>query len=92
VEPEANTWGQRVKSHETGHGTKVAIARLEGQRQALTLMDHPNIAWLLDDRVIDTGWPCLVLERAETPRSLTAATKPISTKEPPRTFPAGVPC
>ncbi len=63
MEPEANTWGQRVKSHETGHGTKVAIAPLEGEGQALMLMDHPNITWVLDDRVTATGRPCLVLQR-----------------------------
>ncbi len=41
--------------------TKV-IARFEAERQALALMDHPNIARVLDAGTTDTGRPYFVME------------------------------
>ena len=38
------------------------IARFEAERQALALMDHPNIAKVLDAGATDTGRPYFVME------------------------------
>src|SRR5207302_8078980 len=38
------------------------IARFEAERQALALMDHPNIAKVLDGGATDTGRPYFVME------------------------------
>ena len=45
-----------------GMDTKSVIARFEGERQALALMDHPNIAHVLDAGATDTGRPYFVME------------------------------
>ena len=42
--------------------TKQVIARFEAERQALALMDHPNIAKVLDAGATDTGRPFFVME------------------------------
>src|SRR2546427_1548647 len=42
--------------------TKQVIARFEAERQALALMDHPNIAKVLDAGATDTGRPYFVME------------------------------
>jgi tetratricopeptide (TPR) repeat protein len=42
--------------------TKAVIARFEAERQALALMDHPNIAKVLDAGATDTGRPYFVME------------------------------
>jgi hypothetical protein len=42
--------------------TKEVIARFEAERQALALMDHPNIARVLDAGATDTGRPFFVME------------------------------
>jgi WD40 repeat protein len=42
--------------------TKQVIARFESERQALALMDHPNIAKVLDAGATDTGRPYFVME------------------------------
>ena len=38
------------------------IARFEAERQALAMMDHPNIAHVLDAGTTDTGRPYFVME------------------------------
>src|SRR5207344_1422778 len=38
------------------------VARFEAERQALALMDHPNIAKVLDAGTTDTGRPFFVME------------------------------
>ena len=38
------------------------IARFEAERQALALMDHPNIAKVLDAGATDSGRPYFVME------------------------------
>ncbi len=38
------------------------IARFEAERQALALMDHPNIAKVLDAGATETGRPYFVME------------------------------
>jgi eukaryotic-like serine/threonine-protein kinase len=45
-----------------GMDTKQVIARFEAERQALALMDHPNIARVLDAGATDTGRPYFVME------------------------------
>ncbi len=42
--------------------TKQVIARFEAERQALALMDHPNIAKVLEAGATDTGRPYFVME------------------------------
>jgi serine/threonine protein kinase len=45
-----------------GMDTKQVIARFEAERQALAMMDHPNIARVLDAAVMETGRPYFVME------------------------------
>jgi eukaryotic-like serine/threonine-protein kinase len=45
-----------------GMDTKQVIARFEAERQALALMDHPNIAKVLDAGATDMGRPYFVME------------------------------
>ncbi len=45
-----------------GMDTKQVIARFEAERQALSLMNHPNIAMVLDAGTTDLGRPFFVME------------------------------
>ena len=45
-----------------GMDTRQVIARFEAERQALALMDHPNIAKVLDAGATETGRPYFVME------------------------------
>jgi serine/threonine protein kinase/tetratricopeptide (TPR) repeat protein len=45
-----------------GMDSRHVIARFEAERQALALMDHPNIATVLDAGVSETGLPYFVME------------------------------
>src|ERR1044071_3381017 len=51
-----------LKVIKLGMDTKSVIARFESERQALALMDHPNIAKVLDAGATDTGRPFFVME------------------------------
>jgi len=51
-----------LKVIKLGMDTKQVIARFEAERQALALMDHPNIAKVLDAGLTDTGRPYFVME------------------------------
>src|ERR1035438_5574935 len=51
-----------LKIIKLGMDTKNLIARFGAERQALALMDHPNIARALDAGATDTGRPYFVLE------------------------------
>jgi serine/threonine protein kinase len=51
-----------LKVIKLGMDTKQVIARFESERQALALMDHPNIAKVLDAGATDTGRPYFVME------------------------------
>ena len=42
--------------------TRQVIARFEAERQALAMMDHPNIAQVLDAGATETGRPYFVME------------------------------
>ena len=51
-----------VKVIKLGMDTKSVIARFEAERQALAMMDHPNIARVLDAGATETGRPYFVME------------------------------
>jgi hypothetical protein len=51
-----------IKVIKMGMDTKQVIARFEAERQALALMDHPNIARVLDAGAMETGRPYFVME------------------------------
>jgi serine/threonine protein kinase len=51
-----------VKVIKTGMDTGAVLARFEAERQALALMDHPNIAKVLDAGATDSGRPYFVME------------------------------
>jgi serine/threonine protein kinase/tetratricopeptide (TPR) repeat protein len=51
-----------LKIIKLGMDTKSVIARFEAERQALAMMDHPNIAKVLDAGTTDTGRPYFVME------------------------------
>ena len=51
-----------LKIIKLGMDTKSVIARFEAERQALALMDHPNIAKVFDAGATATGRPYFVME------------------------------
>jgi WD40 repeat protein/serine/threonine protein kinase len=51
-----------LKVLKPGMDTKSVIARFETERQALAMMDHPNIAKVLDAGTTDMGRPYFVME------------------------------
>ena len=51
-----------LKIIKLGMDTKSVIARFEAERQALALMDHPNMAKVLDAGATETGRPYFVME------------------------------
>jgi serine/threonine protein kinase/WD40 repeat protein len=51
-----------VKVIKPGMDTREVIARFEAERQALALMDHPNIAHVLDAGATPSGKPYFVME------------------------------
>ena len=51
-----------LKIIKPGMDTKEVIARFEAERQALALMDHPNIARVLDAGSTESGRPYFVME------------------------------
>ena len=51
-----------LKVIKLGMDTRQVIARFEAERQALALMDHPNIAKVYDAGTTDTGRPYFVME------------------------------
>jgi len=51
-----------LKVIKLGMDTKAVIARFDAERQALALMDHPNIAKVLDAGATDSGRPFFVME------------------------------
>ena len=51
-----------LKLVKLGMDTQQVIARFEAERQALAMMDHPNIAKVLDAGATDTGRPFFVME------------------------------
>ena len=51
-----------LKVIKAGMDTRQVIARFEAERQALAMMEHPNIAKVLDAGTTDTGRPYFVME------------------------------
>jgi len=51
-----------VKVIKPGLDTRYVVARFEAERQALALMDHPNIARVFDAGATDSGRPYFVME------------------------------
>ncbi len=51
-----------IKIIKPGMDTKQVVARFEAERQALAMMDHPNIAKVLDAGTTDAGRPYFVME------------------------------
>ncbi len=51
-----------LKVIKAGMDSKEIIARFEAERQALALMDHPNIAGVLDAGTTESGRPFFVME------------------------------
>jgi eukaryotic-like serine/threonine-protein kinase len=54
-----------LKVIKPGMDSELVIARLEVERQALALMDHPNIARFLDAGTTDSGRPYFVMESVD---------------------------
>src|SRR6266571_1901219 len=46
-----------LKVIKLGMDTRQVVARFEAERQALALMDHPNIAYLFDGAATESGRP-----------------------------------
>ncbi len=51
-----------LKVIKLGMDTKSVVARFEAERQALAMMDHPNIAKVLDGGATEQGRPYFVME------------------------------
>jgi hypothetical protein len=51
-----------VKVIKAGMDSKAVLVRFEAERQALAMMDHPNIAKVLDAGTTDGGRPFFVME------------------------------
>ena len=51
-----------IKLIKAGMDSKLVLARFEAERQALALMDHPNIARILDGGITESGSPYFVME------------------------------
>ncbi|MDZ4852475.1 MAG: serine/threonine-protein kinase [Pirellulaceae bacterium] len=51
-----------IKLIKAGMDSKQVLARFEAERQALAVMDHPNIAKILDGGMTDSGRPYFVME------------------------------
>src|SRR3989441_10524868 len=51
-----------LKVIKLGMDTKQVVARFEAERQALAMMDHPNIAKVLDAGTTENGRPYFVME------------------------------
>src|SRR5262245_10093206 len=51
-----------VKLIKAGLGSRQVLARFEAERQALALMDHPNIAKVLDAGATPEGRPYFVMD------------------------------
>src|SRR5438046_1135941 len=54
-----------VKVIKLGMDTREVIARFESERQALALMNHPNVARVIDAGATDAGRPYFVMEYVE---------------------------
>ncbi len=63
-----------LKIIKPGMDTRQVIARFEAERQALSLMDHPNIARVLDAGTTEGGRPYFVMELVQASPSPSTVT------------------
>jgi non-specific serine/threonine protein kinase/serine/threonine-protein kinase len=71
-----------LKILKLGMDTKQVIGRFEAERQALAMMDHPNIAKVLDAGATESGRPYFVMELVRgVPITEYCDTNNLSTKE-----------
>jgi eukaryotic-like serine/threonine-protein kinase len=76
-----------LKVLKLGMDSKQVVARFESERQALAVMDHPNISKVLDSGVTDDGRPYFVMELVHgTPITDYADTHRLTTEERLRLF------
>ena len=76
-----------LKVIKLGMDTKRVIARFEAERQALALMDHPNIAKVLEAGATETGRPYFVMELVNgIPITVTVTTNGLNTQQRLRLF------
>src|SRR5262249_39628287 len=67
-----------VKLIKAGMDSRQVVARFEAERQALALMDHPNIARVLDGGTTNGGRPYFVMDLVRGPQSTGTATSTAS--------------
>src|SRR5262245_37150558 len=71
-----------VKVIKAGMDSKQVLARFDAERQALALMDHPNIARVLDAGTTEAGRPYFVMELVKgTPITKYCDDKHLSVRE-----------
>ena len=71
-----------LKVIKPGMDSKEVIARFEAERQALAMMDHPNIAKVLDAGTTESGHPYFVMEMVKgIPITIFADNNKLSGKE-----------
>jgi eukaryotic-like serine/threonine-protein kinase len=68
-----------LKIVKPGMDTREVIARFEAERQALAMMDHPNIARVFDGGATESGRPYFVMELVNTGTGLLRQWLPRST-------------
>ena len=54
-----------IKVFRTADDSNLVLARFNTERQALAVMDHPNITKVYDAGITENGWPYFVMERVE---------------------------
>jgi len=54
-----------VKVLRTADDSDLVVARFNTERQALAVMDHPNITKVFDAGITESGWPYFVMERVD---------------------------
>ncbi|HET7456959.1 MAG TPA: protein kinase [Gemmatimonadaceae bacterium] len=70
-----------------GANSKLVVARFESERQALAVMEHPNITRVYDAGETETGLPYFVMERVDgVPITEYAAAHRLTTRERVRLF------
>jgi WD40 repeat protein len=71
-----------LKIVKLGMDTKQVVARFEAERQALAMMDHPNIARVFDGGATENGRPYFVMELVQgVPITTYCDTRKLATRE-----------
>ena len=52
-----------IKVLRTSDDSDLVVARFNAERQALAVLDHPNITKVFDAGITEDGWPYFVMER-----------------------------